>query len=419
MMPRIEGMFAGDVKVSLKFTVSPDAPGLGPLERRYYRRDAACVAPALGLEFPEFSVNGKDLEQPSEAVLEAASRVMAWAETRVEAGKMEVEDALVIGKCVGSSLWSHASDSDRVAALLALADQLPTVQQAEFISDNNAGARINASGYDGLYINAMGVWYGGMDRYQYLVADLARLTGRPLDLSPILPKPELLRLPNLPRTANKKIVIYASFRSPYSAVLLQHLSTILSKHPHWQWELKPVPPMVTRGVALTTGKRRYFAFDCGRVNRGWTSEAFAQPYMKICDPLESWGRAAAVYHYLFWHADGDRKQRAMKWMVCATRAAFFEGREYGTEAGLKSVAASCGISADEVDKALTAQDHDIWRAELKKSVKKMESRGVWGVPSIAIETDGTRSEQAAWWGQDRRWVAEEMIRRIDGVSSKL
>lgn len=426
LLPRIKAAFGNDVAFDLRTTTSPDTLGLGDMERRYFRRDAAVVAPAFGLQFPEFhSAEGdRELEQPSLEVLDAAARAMCWASN---SAKMEVDKLLEFAAKVGQQLWSHDSVESRVEAILALPGtnrMIASFDEAVAFVDKNAGLRNASRGYDGHSINALGTWYGGIDRIDHLVADLARVTGRQVDVSIVKPRAELIRIPKFtPRRVDpKKIVVYASFRSPYSAVLLQKLGSFFDKQGGWEWDLKPVPPMVTRGVPLTRNKRIYIAMDCGRVHRVKAIEEGGQPYMQISDPLESWGRPASVYFYLRWHSQGDddkRKRRALDWMVASTRASFFQGQELGTEAGLAKVAADAGVSPEELSGAMN-QDHDAWRAAMKNHTAEMAARGVWGVPTISIEAhDESGHEHTTFWGQDRIWVAEEIIKKVDGHAGSL
>lgn len=419
LLPRVLSNFRGDVRLEVRTVLAKDGPGLGSMERRYFRRDAACIASGLRVAFPDFEVEGRALEQPLDCVLQAAARTMIWAEQRVQSGAMNVEDMLNVACSVGEELWSHAGEAERVAALAAIAGPehpLPDVSEAMSIIEANNAQRAAEAGYEGVPLRALGTFYT-VDRMHHLLEDLARMTGREVDLSAVQPQPELLSLPHLPEGKEKKVTFYASFRSPYSAVLMHRFESLIESFKGWTWELKPVPPMITRGVPLSAEKRWYIALDCGRVHRRNAAEdGEEQQYMQMSDPLSWWGRAAAVYYHLLWSSNGsqdERKERAMRWMVAVCRAAFLQGMEYGSDQGLIAVAAKLGIPAEEVSNAL-AQDHEKWRTELKSNVDEMNSKGVWGVPSIAVQVDGAGGEMTTWWGQDRIWVAQELIKRVDG-----
>ncbi|KAI9026991.1 thioredoxin-like protein [Hyaloraphidium curvatum] len=421
-LPKALAAFGGHVAVALRAVVSPDAPGLGDMERRYFRRDAACIAPAWRAAFPPFEdpKSGKALEQPPAEVLNAAARVMAWAENRLEAKVISVAEAFDLAARVGNELWSHAPASDRVTALGAIPGPnhaLPNQEEADARIAANCALRFAGGGYDGLFVKTLGTWYGGPDRLAFLLSDLARITGVAMP-SPSLytPDPARLALPALPASRTRKIVVYASFRSPYSAILAQRLPAFFAAHPDWEWELKPVPPMITRGVPLSAAKRIYITLDSGRVQRASGDGSG----LSVSDPLPWWGRAAAVYYHIL-RTTPDRaaaKEQSMLWFVRITRAAFLEGKEYGSDAGLAAIAAAAGVGADGLAAAM-AQDHETWRAEMRGNTGEMNARGVWGVPSVSVEVGGRGGEMETWWGQDRMWVVEEAMRRAEKGSERL
>ena len=107
--------------------------------------------------------------------------------------------------------------------------------------------------------------------------------------------------------------------------------------------------------------------------------------------------------------------RAEALLAAFTHAAFAEGVDTGSDAGLRHVVERAGLAWDEARDHL---DRDTgWREELEANRQELLALGLWGVPSFRLR--GRPGEpDFATWGQDRLWRVEAEVRaRLGGLRS--
>ncbi|MEN7341696.1 MAG: DsbA family protein [Pseudomonadota bacterium] len=180
----------------------------------------------------------------------------------------------------------------------------------------------------------------------------------------------------------KSATFFFSFRSPYSRLAIDRVSD-LARVGRLSLDLKPVMPMVTRGVPLPEEKRRYLVTDAARVAR-----RHGMTFGNITDPLGDGVRYAMAG---FFAAKAAGKELAFA--RAAMRAIWSEGRRLD---GLKHIAPllkPLGVSMPSVERLL---DDPAIEVALAENAQALEQLGHWGVPVLAI--DGH-----AVWGQDRLW----------------
>lgn len=190
--------------------------------------------------------------------------------------------------------------------------------------------------------------------------------------------------------ASSPVDFYFSLRSPYSYLAMEQLAA-LSAETGVKVNLKPVMPMVTRGLAVPDEKKFYIALDAKR-----EADQHQIPFGKICDPL---GKAAeyglAIGHYL---NETDRA-KALVFYRIFFRAVMAEGIDAASDKGLATIAERAGVSHALMREALT---DPAWRQTVEKNKQEMLQLGCWGVP--VMQTAGT-----ALWGQDRIWALAEAL----------
>jgi 2-hydroxychromene-2-carboxylate isomerase len=123
---------------------------------------------------------------------------------------------------------------------------------------------------------------------------------------------------------------------------------------------------------------------------------------RVCDPVgRPVERAFSLYPW------AREQGRAFELLAAFTQAAFADGVDTGTDAGLRRVVERAGLSWDE---ARTHLDRDTgWRDELEANRQELLALGLWGVPSFRLR--GRPGEpDFATWGQDRLWRVEAEIR---------
>src|SRR5262245_49817099 len=123
-----------------------------------------------------------------------------------------------------------------------------------------------------------GEWYWGIDRLPYLERALARDLG--VDVAHVVTaRPQAARGPA--KLSDKPLVceLWFSFRSPYSYLALEQIEAVLAPYAI-PLVLRPVAPMVTRGLAVPTIKRLYIVRDAKR-----EADRLGIPFGELCDPL--------------------------------------------------------------------------------------------------------------------------------------
>jgi len=356
------------------------APERGLLEA-FARKDAADVAPGYGLEFPRVR------QAPTRADLDLAARLLAGA---LAAGAFAERAA-----GVGRSLW--AGDRDGLEKWSAEIRPAAAGRTRAAAAAGDA-LRRRLGHYLGATFHYAGEWYWGVDRLWHLERRLravgALRPGAPA--APIAPRPELSQAPPVRSTRRLRLEFFPSLRSPYSAIAMGRALALPGRLPV-DLVLRPVLPMVMRGLPVPAAKRLYILLDAAR-----EAADAGEPFGRVSDPV---GRPVerAFSLYPFARAEG----RGAELLACFTRAAFAEGVDTGGDAGLRRVVERAGLSWQEARRHLGDES---WRAELEENRRVLFESGLWGVPSFRLLGENAEPDFCTW-GQDRIWRVEEEIRR--------
>ncbi|MFK8004611.1 MAG: 2-hydroxychromene-2-carboxylate isomerase [Polyangiales bacterium] len=218
-----------------------------------------------------------------------------------------------------------------------------------------------------------GEWYVGLDRFDYL---LERLKGEGVDVH----SPSYRVAETATPSADE---LFFSFRSPYSYLALERTRT-WSRVP----KLRPVLPMVARGLEVPKTKIRYLLWDAKR-----EAERLGIELGKVADPVgEGVERAMAVFFA------AQKHQRGAEFARAAMRASWAEGRDLARDDVLFALAAEVGFGRDETMAALKDTS---WKAIAEENRKALVDAGLWGVPTFVRGGE-------ALWGQDRiPWLADD------------
>ncbi len=342
------------------------------------RTDAAAVAPEYDLDFPPGA------PAPAPAQLQLATSILA------------AQDNGSFMRCApetGRALWSgDAALLERLAAEYGRAE--PGTVAARLASGN---ARRTALGhYSGAMFFYADEWYWGVDRLYHLEARLAALgADRQPGEPPLAPRPEVALGP-LRDDGSLTLQIYASLRSPYTAVAFDR-TVALAEATGVRLELRPVLPMVMRGVPATRTKGMYIFFDAAREAR-----AANVPFDKFYDPI---GDPARNGYSLYRWACTQGKGVAM--FSALLGCAFAEGVNLNRERGLRRAVERAGLDWAQAKQALGDES---WQDELEANRLDMYDSGLWGVPSYRL-LDASGKEILALWGQDRLWLFAREIQR--------
>lgn len=373
VLPRLRARYGVEID---PYLVPPPEDSAAPDRERlraYGLRDAARLAQARGVGFPA------NAQLPSN---EDARRLQVVLADAIERGRFED-----VASAAGAALWS--GDTKTLAGMAAwtsgqdpdLCDDLLTYSQQR---------RARLGHYLGGMFHFEGEWFWGVDRLGHLEARLAargldREPGTPL-LAPAL-EPTLLATPG---ASTATIEAWFSFRSPYSWLVLPRIRQLARAHDA-ALELRPILPMVMRGLAVPRVKTLYIALDCKR-----EAERLGLPFGKIVDPVGAGAeRALAVLHHAIDLGLGE------EFAESGLKAAFADGLALAEDGGLYAAARRAGLNDAQTATALA---DDSWRDRVEANRAALLDAGLWGAPTFRVRG------HAAHWGQDRLWMLEDDLR---------
>ncbi len=249
------------------------------------------------------------------------------------------------------------------------------------------------------YASAMmyygGEWYWGIDRLMHLCDRLDGLRARrdqePMPEFASFRQVSQIKLPaTVPARAQQlpPIVMYFSFRSPYSYLAMDRIGAIADAF-DIKLELRPVLPMVSRGLKLPPSKRRYLVQDALR-----EACKMGVPFGNIRDPLGvGIERCMAAFSY------ADSQGKARPFLHAASRAIWSGGVDVATDDGMRQVTEEAGLFWPDVVAAMAKND---WQDRVEEHMQELSEIGLWGVPVFTID-------QLSIWGQDRLWLFARQI----------
>ena len=342
------------------------------------RYDAFHTASEYGLEFPEHQ------QAPDPALVRQASAILSAQNTG---------GFIHYAAEVGRALW--AGDEAAMQSLAATHGCASDEQTAEKIVAGSR-RRTELKHYSGAMFYYAGEWYWGVDRLYHLEKRLAALgadrqPGQPM----IAPRPELA-VGELRDNGALTLEVYASLRSPYTAIAFDR-AVKLARDTGVKLAVRPVLPMVMRGVPATREKGMYIFMDAAREARE-AGVVYGNFYDPIGEPAR---RCYSLYPWAVEQGRGDELLSSF------LRHAFAEGVNTNNDRGLRKVVEAAGLDWVEAQQHLGEPG---WENILEDNRLAMYEAGLWGVPSFRLL--GESGEQVlALWGQDRLWLFAREIQR--------
>lgn len=358
------------------------APDLYP---EYAVNDCRRLAHELGIPFLD---RGMPPVEHRVALLDA----IAAAE-----GTAEFDDELMAGI---AAYWR--GDSEAVARRTGGAE---STGRAAALLERNQQLLQRLGHYNTAMLHYGGEWYWGVDRLHYLTERLDALSAN--RDSNVLPRiasiHQVMRLslpvkPPAAASSLPPLEFFHSFRSPYSYLALRRFTEIADAF-GVEFRIRPVLPMVMRGMQVPKAKLFYIMADASREAR-----RLGVPFGKVADPVgPGVERCLAVLRY----AVGEHRER--DFLLHAGAAIWSEAVDVSTDKGLRKVTAKTGLFWPEVKAAL---DDGAWRQIADDNRQSMMESGSWGVPTV-------RMGDFVTWGQDRDWLLvrhiEELCDTGDGI----
>jgi 2-hydroxychromene-2-carboxylate isomerase len=243
-------------------------------------------------------------------------------------------------------------------------------------------------------IHYAGDWYWGIDRLHFLEERLQR-EGLQGTLGLVRgPVPSLARAIADAAGATLRIEAFVSFRSPYSYLAVAQLIELRERH-GVDVVLRPILPMVMRGLPVLRAKKIYIAQDAKR-----EADRLGIPFGRVYDPLgKGIGHCLALYFNC-----AVRRGLELELARSVMQGIWSEGRDVANIPELVSLAGRVGVEEAEVRAAL---EDGSWKDRAEENREALTDLGLWGVPSFRIGAYQT-------WGQDRIPFIEAEIARLSG-----
>ena len=341
------------------------------------RYEAHLIAPGYGLCFPQ----RPDPPEPEHVVV--ATQILAAQSS---------EDFPRVVAAVSAALWQG---DDAALKRLAVAHGSASADAAAAAVSAGTEKRKALRHYSGAMFYYGGEWYWGVDRLYHLEMRLAALGA---DRSPgeslIAPRPDM-DLAGHTDQGRYTLELYASLRSPYTAVIFDR-AVAFAQHAGVELKLRPVLPMVMRGVPATREKGMYIFMDAAREAR-----VAGVPYGNFYDPI---GDPARQCYALYpWAASQGKGVE-----LCSSflRHAFALGVNTNNDRGLRKVVEAAGL---DWGAAQAHREDTAWEALLEDNRQTMYAAGLWGVPSFRLLNPAGEALLATW-GQDRLWLVAHTLR---------
>ena len=345
------------------------------------RYDASKIAPYYKLNFPE------NLGAPTTTLLKLARSILA---------NLNNQDFVASATTVGHALWSG---SEVALQELGMAHGFSSLEEEKAKYENGNTRRDSLKHYSGAMFYFGGEWYWGIDRLYHLEQRLADLGADRLpDTSVIMPKQEV-KAGQLRDNGSLTLEVFASVRSPYTAMIFDR-ALELAKTTGVTLQVRPILPMVMRGVSATREKGIYIFSDAAREARA-SNVPFGQFYDPIGEPSR---RCFSLYPWACTQGKGNELLSSF------LSAAFAEGVNTNKEDGLRYVVEKAGL---EWASAKQVVGQNGWQDTLEENRLAMYESGLWGAPSFRL-LDRNNKVVLALWGQDRLWLIAKEIDRLLG-----
>lgn len=350
------------------------------LWRQMSLADAKRIAPYYGLEFSGDGI------LPEPELVNLAAGILA---------KLSPSEKLTVAADVSTCLWRKNK-----TALEAFAGQYGCVSAAEIstVYQDGTARRQQLKHFNSAMFYYEGEWYWGVDRLHHLETRLMALNAvADSSLSSVAPRPVI------PSTFGKNakrltLEFYVSLRSPYTAIAWDP-TVQLAKDSGINLIVKPVLPMVMRGVPATREKKIYIATDVAREAKAMNIE-YGNFYDPIGDPV------LKGYSLYLW---AEQQHKGDDFLAAFLKAAFAWGVNCNTSKGLQRVVEAADLDWQDAKNHL---HDDGWQPMLENNRLTMYQFGCWGVPSYRL-LDEDEKEILAAWGQDRLWLVARRIQELN------
>lgn len=346
--------------------LNPDAARL----ESFARADAAMIA----------AVSGENFDAADELVnLRSGARALLSEEIGNSDGPADLDGVLRVFE----AYWG--GDQAAIEARLKKLDSI-SLEKSRQMHRDGVTALIDGGHFRPATLQFEGEWYWGIDRLHFLLSHLdaqglAR-AGRSefrVRLKSDIDKLNPVNLSDAAVPEGQILDVYFSFRSPYSYLALRRLQELQNTR-GLQLRLRPVLPMVKRGLQVPRSKRIQIVKDTAREARRYDI-----PFGKIVDPLD------AVEELLGLFVRADASDCAMRFSLAVLSAAWAGGIDLSDQCQRAQLMREHGLALSTV---CNKAQLEAGLALAKTNRERLTALDLWGVPSFQVNGQKT-------WGQDR------------------
>jgi len=287
---------------------------------------------------------------------------------------------------LAGAMWR--GDKKQLGALLLRYGTESSNSIAPILNSNYAELR-KAGHYQGAMLAYDGAWYWGIDRLPYLEAALGETLGAAAE-PVVAPRPDAERGPLKLSEQPLACELWFSFRSPYSYLALERIEAVLAPY-GVPLVLKPIAPMVARGLPLPAVKRTYILHDAKR-----EADRHGIAFGEVCDPL-----GAGIDHCLAIAHRAAKHGQLIAFARSALHGIWAEALDMAEYVDLRRVVERAGLAWDDARAAL--DDPEAAKAA-QANATELAVYHLWGVPSL-------RCGDFVAWGQDRLPLLADRLRR--------
>lgn len=366
----------------------------------YARRDAALLARRQALDFPD------NAAAPDPADTSLATRLL------IAHARQSPATFLPLARQVLAALWRGYHK--KLATLVNRFPPAAATVAARQLEDNLHHLQ-TLGHYQPAMLHYGGEWYWGIDRLSYLAERLQALGAARaahdfvLNDTPLpgeaghAANPFLISDPSdlaALRALHLPLEFYFSFRSPYSYLALPRVLA-LADHYGLDLRIRPVLPMVMRGLPVPREKRLYILADAAR-----EAERLGIPFGRVCDPVgEGVERCMALFPAAL--AAG----RAGDYLMAVATGIWSEGADVSRDAVLAKRVTAAGLDWRDLSRDL---GDTRWQVMAAANREALNGLGLWGVPVLHLQTP---AGHCAVWGQDRLWALEDALADVLSLSA--
>lgn len=250
----------------------------------------------------------------------------------------------------------------------------------------------------GHYLSAMwqyqGEWFWALDRLNFLLRRLQ--TRQAVKEGTVSINFQSSQLPVSAPAANTPLEFWFNFRSPYSYLAAVELLRRRARGRAPHLVIRPVLPVMMKGVSMPLKKMLYIARDAKRC-----ADDLNIPFGCISDPV---GRG--VRRLLTLYPTEASVDEQLRYCVVAGQTIWSDGLDVRRDDVLQEVIERAGMDWPSAQARL-ASGYETNFAE--ENDKALHDIGLWGVPSFRC------GNEFSTWGQDRLWMVDEVLSRQESL----